>query len=54
MDVPVLLIIFNKPDTTEQVFQAIARAKPRQLFIAADGPRTGRPGKLNDVHLPEQ
>lgn len=51
MDVPVLFIIFNKPDTTEQVFQAIARAKPRQLFIAADGPRTGWLGEAERCAL---
>ena len=36
---PVLLIIFNRPDTTQQVFDAIRQAQPRQLFVAADGPR---------------
>ncbi len=45
MDVPVLLIIFNKPDTTAKVFQAIARARPTKLFIAADGPRVGKAGE---------
>ncbi len=45
MDVPVLLIIFNKPDTTRKVFQAIANARPTKLFIAADGPRAGRAGE---------
>ena len=51
MDVPVLFIIFNKSDTTEQVFQAIAKAKPRQLFIAADGPRTGWLGEAERCAL---
>jgi len=39
---PVLLIIFNRPDTTQQVFDAIRQAQPRQLFVAADGPRENR------------
>ncbi|MDR2994467.1 MAG: hypothetical protein LBV11_11720 [Bacillus cereus] len=39
---PVLLIIFNRIDTTKLVFQAIGKVKPHQLFIAADGPRTDR------------
>ena len=40
---PVLFIIFNRPDTTQKkVFNAIRQAKPRQLFIAADGPRKGQ------------
>jgi len=36
---PVLLIIFNRPDTAQQVFDAIRQTQPRQLFVAADGPR---------------
>jgi hypothetical protein len=43
---PVLFLIFNRPDTTAQVFEAIRQAKPKQLFIAADGPREGRPDDL--------
>lgn len=37
---PVLLIIFNRPDLTQQVFGPIRDAKPSKLFIAADGPRS--------------
>lgn len=35
----VLLIIFNRLDTTKLVFEAIRRAKPPRLYLAADGPR---------------
>ena len=35
----VLLVAFNRPDTTRAVFAAIQRAKPPRLYIAADGPR---------------
>lgn len=45
MDTPILFIIFNRPETTRQVFGAIRRAKPKQLFIAADGPRANKPGE---------
>ena len=41
LTMPVLLIVFNRPDTTRQVFGAIRCAQPRQLFVAADGPREG-------------
>jgi hypothetical protein len=37
---PVVLSVFNRPETTELVFNAIARAKPRQLFVFGDGPRS--------------
>src|SRR6185312_4825758 len=40
LNTPVALSVFNRPDTTASVFQAIARAKPKQLFVFADGPRT--------------
>ena len=36
---PVVLIIFNRPDTTQKVFNAIREAKPPQLLVVADGPR---------------
>jgi len=36
---PVLFLIFNRPDCTQKVFNEIRKAKPKQLFIAADGPR---------------
>lgn len=41
LQTPVLFLIFNRPDTTAKVFEAIRNAKPKQLFIAADGPRIG-------------
>jgi hypothetical protein len=45
-DTPVLLIVFNRPDTTRRVFEAIRQAQPRRLFVAADAPRIGRPDDL--------
>lgn len=42
-DTPILLIIFNRPDTTKRVLEAIRKARPKRLFIAADGPRVDRP-----------
>ncbi len=38
---PVLFLVFNRPDTTRRVFQEIKAARPKRLYIAADGPRTG-------------
>lgn len=39
----VLFIIFNRPDTTAEVFDRIRAARPAKLYIAADGPRAGHP-----------
>lgn len=38
-DVPILFLIFNRPDNTQQVFNQIRKIKPKKIFIAADGPR---------------
>jgi len=38
---PVLLITFNRPDYTIQVFEKIRQAKVKRLYIANDGPREG-------------
>ncbi len=40
LNTPVAFIIFNRPEKTARVFEAIRQARPRQLFIIADGPRT--------------
>jgi predicted O-methyltransferase YrrM len=40
----VLLLIFNRPDTTGQVMEAIRAAQPSRLYVAADGP-CDRPGE---------
>lgn len=39
-DVPVLFVIYRRSEATRRVFEAIAAARPRRLFIAADGPAT--------------
>ena len=36
---PILLITFNRPETTKQVFARIKKVKPCKLFIFSDGPR---------------
>lgn len=39
---PVLFNIFNRPDTTQRVFEKIREGKPSKLYVAADGPRADR------------
>ncbi len=39
---PVLFLVFNRPDTTQIVFDEIRKAQPAQLFVAADGPRNNQ------------
>ena len=40
---PVLLLLFNRPHQTAQVFAAIRAARPARLYVAADGPRPDHP-----------
>ena len=44
-DIPVLLVIFNRADTTQQVLSAIRNVKPKKLYVAADGPRAHKEGE---------
>lgn len=39
MNTPVVFLIFNRPDTTRKVFERIRQAKPKKLYVIADGPR---------------
>lgn len=39
MNTPILFIIFNRPDSTAQVFEQIRKIRPARLFVAADAPR---------------
>jgi len=43
---PVVFLIFNRPEYTRQVFAQIRDARPKQLFIVADGPRTPEEAKI--------
>ena len=52
-DVPLLFLVFNRPDTTRRVYDVIRTAQPQRLYIAADGPRSNRVGEsdlVNEVH----
>lgn len=39
MNSPILFLVFNRPEKTKRVFDAIKKAKPPKLYIAADGAR---------------
>lgn len=44
-DVPVLLLVFNRADTVAKVMDALRQIQPKFLYVAADGPRSTRPGE---------
>jgi hypothetical protein len=42
-NVPIAFLVFNRPDTTAKVFEAIRNIRPLKLLVVADGPRSSRP-----------
>jgi hypothetical protein len=44
--IPILFLIFKRPETTERVFEQIRQIKPSRLYVAADAPRAGQ---LNEI-----
>ena len=44
-DVPVLFLVFNRPEKTKQIFDRIRSVKPKYFYIAADGPRANKEGE---------
>ncbi len=52
LNTAVLFLVFNRLNTTKQVFEAIKKAKPPRLYIAADGARKtkiGEEAKVKEV-----
>jgi hypothetical protein len=45
-NIPVLFLVFNRPETTLKVFNRIRLIKPKKLYVVADGPR---PNNTTDV-----
>ncbi len=45
---PVVLLVFNRPEMTRRIFQAVARVKPTELLIVADGPRPHHPADVEN------
>jgi hypothetical protein len=51
---PISFLIFNRPDTTQRVFNGIRKARPQKLFIAADGPRENMPSDIQKCQAARQ
>lgn len=48
---PVLLLAFNRPEQTRQVFETIRQARPTKLYIAVDAPREGRQDDVENSNV---
>jgi hypothetical protein len=51
---PILLIAFNRPESTKVVLDKIRTVQPKRLYIAIDGPRNNRPEDLIKVENVKQ
>jgi len=51
LNTAVLFLVFNRLDTTKQVFEAIRQAKPPRLYVAADGARESKEGEAEKVKV---
>ncbi len=40
LETPVVLFLFNRPDSTARVFEVIRQIRPKHLMLVADGPRS--------------
>lgn len=49
LSTPVALIFFARPETFAQVFAQVRAARPAQLFLIQDGPRTHRPDDMEKI-----
>lgn len=49
LNTAVLFLVFNRAETTKEVFKAIRKAKPPRLYVAADGPRDGKEEEVKRV-----
>ena len=51
VNLPVLIIFFNRPDKLSKVFSLIKEARPSILFLAQDGPRKGNVNDIEQIKL---
>jgi hypothetical protein len=53
-DTPVLMLVFNRPDNTQKVFDALKQRQPRFLYVVADGARAHKSGESERVEAVRQ
>lgn len=42
---PLLLVVFNRPEQTRELFDVVAQVEPQFLYVAADAPRESKRGE---------
>ncbi len=51
LDIPVLFLIYNRPELTERTFEKIKEVRPTKLYIGADGPNPKKPHDIIKCNL---
>lgn len=51
VNIPVVLLFFNRPETTRRVMAQIRRAQPKTLYLVQDGARPAVPGEQALVEI---
>lgn len=47
--IPVTVVVFNRPEVTRIQFELLKKVKPKQLFVISDAAREGRPEEKEKV-----
>ena len=47
MNIPILLLVFNRPKETEILLNKLKKIKPTKLYVSQDGPRTNSKNDMN-------
>ena len=42
INIPILIIAFNRPDTSKQTLEYLRKSKPKYLYVAIDGARANK------------
>jgi len=45
-EIPVVLVLFNRPNCLRQVVESLRQVRPKRLFLVADGPRPDHAGDV--------
>jgi hypothetical protein len=45
-NIPVLIMAFNRANITQEIFNAVKKVRPKQLFMFVDGPRDTKQGEV--------
>lgn len=49
INIPILIIAFNRPDTSKQTLEYLRKSKPKYLYVAIDGARANKDGETELV-----